>query len=187
MNLLKSKRALREEIKRLLSAQSVEERDSKSRVIQKKLFETPAFQSAGTVCFYVGLPMEVNTRPMIAEALELGKKVLAPLVDLENKELKLKEIHDLEKDLSPGTLGILEPSEKARTADLDEVECLIVPALAFDREGCRLGRGAGFYDRLLARLPHETMTIGLAFSFQVLPQIPLEYHDRPVDIVLTET
>ena len=183
---MKTKKALREEIKHLLSAQSVEERDSKSRVIEKKLFEAPAFKSAGTVCFYVALPMEVNTLPMIERALGMGKKVLAPLVDLENKELKLKEIHDLEKDLAPGALGILEPAAKARTADLSEVECLIVPALAFDAEGCRLGRGAGFYDRLLAGLSPKTVTIGLAFSFQVLPQIPLEHHDKAVKILLTE-
>ena len=173
-------------MKALLSAQSMEERDKKSRVIQKKLFQTPVFQNAGTVCFYVSLPMEVNTHPMIEESLRLGKRVLVVLVDLENKELKLKEIRDFRRDLTPGTLGILEPTAKTRSAELREAECLIVPGLVFDVKGHRLGRGGGFYDRLLAKLPAEVATIGLAFSFQVLPQIPLQDHDKAVQLVLTE-
>ena len=173
-------------MKGLLSAQSVEERDRKSRVIQEKLFNTPVFQSAGTVCFYVALPMEVNTHPMIIEALGMGKKVLVPLVDLENKELKLKEIRDFGIDLSPGKLGILEPVVKTRNADVREARCFIVPGLVFDVKGHRLGRGGGFYDRLLAKLPAKVSAIGLAFSFQVLSQIPHEEHDKAVDILLTE-
>ena len=180
------KKALRQEIRSLLSAQSAEERDQKSRAIQKKLFETPAFQRASTVCFYVSMPVEVDTHPMIERSLRSGQKVLVPLVDLENKELKLKEIRDLKTDLSPGILGILEPGAGTRDADLREAQCVVVPGLVFDLQGNRLGRGGGFYDRLLAGLPAKVATIGLAFSFQVLPKIPLEDHDRAVEIVLTE-
>jgi 5-formyltetrahydrofolate cyclo-ligase len=183
---VKTKKSLRQEIKDLLSAQSVEERDKKSRAIQKKLFGTPVFQRAGTVCFFVSMPMEVNTHPMIEEALRLGKTVLVPLVDLENKELKLKQIRDFRKDLSPGTLGILEPASGTKDVPAKDVECVIVPGLVFDGDGNRLGRGGGFYDRLLAGLPAKASTIGLAFSFQVLPNIPLENHDRSVGLVLTE-
>ena len=183
---MRTKKSLRREFRTLLSAQSMEERDRKSRVIQKKLFETPAFQSAGTVCFYVSLPMEVNTHPMIERALAVGKKVLVPLVDLENKELKLKEIRDLRKDLAPGTLGILEPVAGTKSADAREAQCFIVPGLVFDAEGHRLGHGGGFYDRLLGTLPPKVATVGLAFSFQVLPRIPFEEHDKAVGIVLTD-
>ena len=173
-------------MKALLSAQSMEERDAKSRVIHKKLFQTPVFKNAGTVCFYVSLPMEVNTHPMIEESLRLGKRVLVVLVDLENKELKLKEIRDLKKDLAPGILGILEPVPQTRTADVREAQCIIVPGLVFDPKGYRLGRGGGYYDRFLKTLPSQVATIGLAFSFQVLPEIPLQDHDSAVQIVLTE-
>ena len=183
---MSSKKSLRQEMRALLSAQSPEERDRKSRLIQKKLFNTPAFQRAGTVCFYVSLPMEVNTYPMIVEALHLGKKVLAVQVDWVKKELKLKEIRHLKKDLAPGILGIPEPVAGIPEVALEEARCFIVPALAFDAGGHRLGRGGGFYDRLLARIKPEVPTIGLAFSFQQLPQIPLEDHDRIVQIVLTD-
>ena len=170
----------------MLSSQSREERDRKSRLIQKKLFGAAAFQSAGTICFYVALPVEVDMHPMIDASLKMGKKVLVPLVDLENKEIKLKEIRDFQKDLAPGMLGIPEPKPGTRDADAGEVGCIIVPALAFDAKGYRLGRGGGFYDRFLSNLSPKVVTIGLAFSFQVFPQIPLEVHDRAVDIVLTE-
>lgn len=170
----------------MLSSQSAEERDQRSRAIEDKLFKTPAFQRASTVCFFVSLPAEVDTHPMIEKSLRSGKKVLVPLVDLENKEIKLKEIRDLKKDLSPGVLGILEPVAGTRDADVREAQCVVVPGLVFDPQGNRLGRGGGFYDRLLNRLSENVATIGLAFSFQVLPQIPQEDHDRAVGIVLTE-
>ena len=170
----------------LLLAQSAEDRTRKSQAIQEKLFRNPDFQKAGTVCFFVTQPKEVDTHPMIERALALGKKVLVPLVDLENKELKLKEVRDLRRDLKPGTMGILEPAASAPEVRFDEATCVIVPALAFDKKGHRLGHGGGFYDRLLSKLPATTRTLGLAFSFQVLPSIPLEDHDRAVNSVLTE-
>ena len=171
----------------LLLAQSREERDQRSRRIQQKLFEHAAFRKAGIVCFYVALPMEVNTHPMIEEALKMGKKVLVPLADLENKELKLYEIRDLAVDLAPGALGILEPlRDKTRQADVKEAECIIVPGLAFSATGARLGRGAGFYDRFLSKLSASTPKIALAFSFQVLPKIPQETHDHVINLVLTD-
>lgn len=174
-------------MKSLLSAQNKERRDSKSRLIQKKLFEHQAFCKASVVCFYVAMPVEVDTRPMIQEALKIGKRVLVPLADLENKELKLYEIRDLDTDLEVGALGILEPrKDRARLADAKEVDCVIVPGMAFDSQGHRLGRGGGFYDRFLSKFSAKTPKIALAFSFQVLPQIPQETHDQRVDIVLTE-
>ena len=174
-------------MRKKLKAQSLEERNRKSRLIQEKLFGLDAYRKARTVCFFVGLDEEVNTVPMIESSLSSGKRVLVPLTNLENKELKLFEIRDVRSDLAPGTLGILEPlAAKARKADAKEVECVLVPGLAFDKDHCRLGRGAGLYDRFLAALPASVSKVGLAFSFQVLPEIPQEDHDHPLDEVLTE-
>jgi 5-formyltetrahydrofolate cyclo-ligase len=183
---LRDKKSLRKEILSLLAGQSAEERDRKSLAIQEKLFRHPFFRKADTVCFFVSLPREVDTHPMIERALAEKKKVLVPRVDLENKELKLKEVRDLHRDLMPGVLGILEPQASAPDGRLDQIGCLIVPALAFDEKGYRLGRGGGFYDRLLSKLPVGAHTIGLGFSFQLLDSIPLEDHDRAVESVLTE-
>ena len=182
-----TKKSLRQEMRNQLRAQSLEERDAKSLLIQEKLFRLDAYRRARTVCFFVGLDDEVNTLPMMESSLSAGKRVLVPLTDLENKELKLFEIHELRSDLTPGTLGILEPDPaKAQKADAVDAECVMVPGLAFDLKNGRLGRGAGFYDRFLAGLPLSAFKVGLAFSFQVFPEIPQEEHDHPLDAVLTE-
>jgi 5-formyltetrahydrofolate cyclo-ligase len=169
-----------------LKAQGLEERDRKSRLIQEKLFKLDAYRNARTVCFFVGMDEEVNTVPMIEKSLSSGKRVLLPLSDLENKELKWYEVRDLRSELSSGALGILEPNAQAREADAADAECVVVPGLAFDSKNRRLGRGAGFYDRFLARLPKRARKVGLAFSFQVLADVPHETHDHAVDEVLTE-
>ena len=182
-----TKDSLRKEMKVRLSAQSAAEREAKSFKIQKKLFAFPAFQNAGSVWFYAALPSEVDTLPMIQAALQAGKKVLVPLTDLENKELSLFEIKDLKKDLRPGTLGIPEPRpEVARSARFEEADCVVVPGLVFDKAGHRIGHGAGFYDKSLAALLPRVPKIGLAFSFQVLQEIPQENHDQVLDTVLTD-
>ncbi len=182
-----TKKSLRQEMRTQLRAQSLEDRDAKSLSIQEKLFRLDAYRRARTVCFFVGMDDEVNTVPMIENALSDGKRVLVPLTNLENKELKLFEIRDIRQDLAPGVLGILEPDpSKAKKAEAAEAECVVVPGLAFDQKFGRLGRGAGLYDRFLASLSPSAFKVGLAFSFQVFPDIPQEEHDHPLDAVLTE-
>ena len=169
-----------------LKAQGLEERDRRSRLLESKLFKLDAFRKARTVCFFVGMDEEVDTVPMIAKALSSGKRVLLPLTNLENKELKWFEVRDLKAELAHGTLGILEPRPTAKPGDAKDAECVVVPGLAFDQSKRRLGRGAGFYDRFLASLPPHAFKVGLAFSFQVFPSIPHEAHDVPLDEVLTD-
>lgn len=182
-----TKKSLRQEIQSRLKAHGPQERDQKSLLIAKKLFAHDAFRKARTVCFFVGLDSEVHTVPMIEKAIRSGKRVLVPRTNLENKELKLFEIRDVLSDLKPGVLGILEPDPaKAKAALADEVECVAVPGLAFDKKKNRLGRGAGYYDRFLAGLPPSVFKVGLAFSFQVLPDIPFEDHDHQLNEVLTD-
>jgi 5-formyltetrahydrofolate cyclo-ligase len=182
-----TKKSLRQEIKARLKGHSAQERTQKSLLIEKKLFAHPAFRKARTVCFFVGLGSEVHTVPMIEKAIASGKRVLVPRTDLENKELKLFEVRDVRLDLKPGVLGILEPDPAhAKAVPADQVEVIAVPGLAFDKMNNRLGRGAGYYDRFLAGLPSSTLKVGLAFSFQVLPDIPYEDHDHRLDEVLTD-
>ncbi len=184
---MKTKKSLRREATLRLQALSPEERVQKSLRIQEKLFGLDAFRIARTVCFYVGTDTEVHTVPMIEKAIVLGKRVLVPRINLENKELKFFEIKDVRGDLAPGALGILEPDpRKAKTASLGEVECVIVPGLAFDAFKRRLGRGAGFYDRFLANIPSKVFKVALAFSFQIFPEVPCEDHDQLMDEVITD-
>lgn len=184
---MQTKKSLRQELKARLSAQLPEERAFKSLLIQRKLFGLDAFKKAGCVCFFVAMPFEVDTASMIDGALDLGKRVLVPLTDLENKELNLYEIKDRRSDLRPGTMGILEPMpERTRKAAVAEVDCIVVPGLVFDSRHYRIGHGAGFYDRFLKTLAPSVQKIGLGFSFQVLPEVPVEPHDVRLDAVLTD-
>ena len=184
---MQSKKSLRIKVRQRLDSQSPEACKKRSLRIQKKLFSLTAFKKAKSVCFYVSLPSEVDTIGMIDKALALGKHVFVPKANLENKELSLYEIKDRVKDLKKGAYGIMEPrAGRTRLACLEEVECLIVPGIAFDKKNRRLGRGKGYYDRFLGTFGSKILKIGLAFSFQVVAQIPVAAHDQPVDKVLTD-
>lgn len=170
-----------------LRAQDARLRRKKSRRIAEKLFSHAAFLRAKTVCFYVSLPSEVDTHPMIDRAIRMGKRVVAPLSDLENKELKLFEIKDRRKDLTKGRFGIWEPrADRKRRVSPKTLDWVIVPGVAFDRRKNRLGRGLGFYDRFLSRLTPRAVRAGLAFSFQIISRLPVERHDKTMHLIVTE-
>ncbi len=150
------------------------------------MFRLTAFRRAGTVCCYVALPYEVQTWRMIEEMLTLGKRVVGPVVHRRSKRLSLSEIRDPAADLTPGAFGVWEPrASRRRPVPLEDVDRVLVPGLAFDRRGHRLGHGLGYFDRLLARVPKTTPTVGLAFRFQLLKHLPAAPHDRAVQTVLT--
>ena len=183
---MQTKKSLREEMKEKLFSLSTEERVAKSLLIREKLFKEVLFKKAACVCFYVSLPTEVDTSVIIDDALVMGKRVVVPLSDLENKEVKLYQIKD-RGDLREGAWRVLEPiPEKTRAVAREEVDCVIVPGIAFDKRNNRLGRGRGFYDRFLQAFGAGTPKIGLAFSFQVVQEVPHESHDIPLDLILTD-
>jgi 5-formyltetrahydrofolate cyclo-ligase len=184
---MQKKESLRASIIQKIGTINSQDLENKSLIIKNKLLSQENFLKATCVAFYVSMPTEVDTRGMIDEALKLGKRVLVPLSNLENKELSLYEIFDRRKDLKKGAFGIMEPSpEKARLARLDEADCVIVPGVVFDKQNHRIGHGGGFYDRFLSRLSSQVPKIGLAFSFQVVQEIPAEAHDIKLDMVLTD-
>jgi 5-formyltetrahydrofolate cyclo-ligase len=182
------KQTLRQKIRQKLLLQNVKDRQKRSLIIEKKLFSLEAFKKAKLICFYVSLSSEVDTFSMIDRALKIGKEVVVPLTDVENKKLKLYQIKSRKKDLKEGAFGILEPDpKKTRLVDASTLDCVIVPGVVFDTHRHRIGRGRGFYDRFLEGLDPGILKIGLGFSFQVIQKIPNENHDQPVDLVLTDT
>lgn len=158
----------------------------KSRVILGKLLALEVFRSAKTIMSYVSFQGEVDTLAIIAEALKLGKRIAVPIVRKETKNIIPVLIEKL-SDCTPGSYGILEPRfDIAKMLLPEDLDLVIVPGVAFDTRGNRLGRGAGYYDRFLSGLPAATPVIGLGFDFQITAAIPgLERHDRPVTTVLT--
>lgn len=175
------KHKIRKTIKELMEKHSDLEKSEKSDIIKKKLFNEEMFKKAEVVMFYVSLKDEVDTLPMIDEALKAGKRVCVPVILKEEMKLIAGEIKDRKQDLEKQHFGIYQPKKhKVREVPLDDIDLVVVPGVAFDKNNVRLGRGHGYYDRFLSGLPSRTHTIGLCFQFQVLEDLPKHPHDVPV-------
>ncbi len=180
------KHKIREEIKYKFKAYSVLEKSRKSAIIKNKLFNEEGFKKANVVMFYVSLKDEVDTFLMIDEALKAGKRIAVPVIIKENKRLIAGEIHNRLEDLESQHFGIYQPrQDRVKEVPLEIRDLVVVPGVAFDRKNIRLGRGHGYYDRFLSGLPKRTKTIGLAFDFQVLEDLPQDPHDVPVSKIIT--
>ena len=181
-------------MKNLLRKKILEKRDSippferktKDVLIRNRLFNLQEFKTAKTILFYASFSTEVNTISMIEESFKMGKTVLVPKVDKERHRLRLYEIKDL-KDLSPGYMGIPEPSlPDKRLRQIDSVDLIIIPGAGFDYSGNRLGYGAGYYDILLSDIKKKVPFVALAYKEQLIDSIPSEMHDIKVDIIVTD-
>lgn len=182
---MSSKGTVRTEMRRLRQGLAPADREDRSRRIVERLCQVEAFRRAHRVLFYVAQGGEVETRPLIERWVAKGRKIILPRV--KGDGMVLVEVERLE-DLGPGYRGILEPKpDTGRRVSSEEVEVALVPGLAFDLEGNRLGRGGGHYDRVLAGIGPGALKIGLAFDFQIVERLPAEAQDIPVEIVVTET
>lgn len=180
------KTKIRAEVLRKLKSHKEEERLQKSSKIAKKLFLLSEFLKAKTVLFYLSFDGEVDTLRMIQDAIKQGKRVAVPVIKRDDRDIVPSILKDLETELMRGPYGVLHPkNEYIRPISLDTIDLVVVPGLAFDEAGNRLGRGMGYYDRFLSRLPKDVPTVGLAFDFQVIRDFPpLEPHDLSVSKVL---
>ena len=177
---------LRTTLIRRLKQQEEHERRRSSEAMWRKVVRLTAFRRARTVCCYVALPYEVQTWRMIEEMLKRGKRVVVPLVQPRTKQLLLSEVRDPTTELARGAFGVWEPVASARRpVPVRALDLVLVPGIAFDRRGHRLGHGHGYFDRFLARVPKATPTVGLAFRFQLLDRLPNAPHDLAVSRVLT--
>jgi len=164
-----------------LKTQKEEDRNRKSAQIKNKLFRTLAFKKAKKVMFYIPFGGEVDTRKMISQAQKLGKTVAVPYAHT-HRIIKPCVLHR-SAQLRKGLHGTDEPATK-RFMRLKDIELVVVPGLAFDTRGSRLGRGKGCYDYFLRRFPRRASSIGLAFDFQILPFVPATATDVSVDKVI---
>lgn len=168
-------------------AMSEQQRKNKSLKAVSNLKSLDEFSRAKCVMVYVSKEDEVDTIGLITDMLKSGKRVAVPFVDEERMELIPCEISTLE-ELAVGTFGVMEPDPgDLRIVNTEEIDVVVVPGMAFDRNCNRLGRGKGYFDRFLKRLKGGKKVIGLAFSEQVFDSIPVEENDVKVDIVITES
>ncbi len=184
----RAKSVIREEMIRVRGGLSDFERIEKSRQIARRLFELEVFRKSEAIFFFLSLPEEVQTEDMIREAFRLNKEVFVPLVDKEEGRLQVVRIPHLEIEFVRGEYEVQEPAPQWREISSPaRLDLVVAPGLAFDTSGSRIGYGAGYYDRLLSRIPAEAVRVGVGFDFQVLNSIPRMDFDMPVQFVVTET
>lgn len=164
-----------------------------SERICKSFMAQSWYAAANTVLWYLHCRTEVRTLPALTLALNGTQRIVVPycaLDELGQRVLGLWHLHSLD-ELQPGTWNILEPPKQRwqdaeRKVEPTELDVLMVPGVAFDRRGGRLGNGAGYYDRLLASLRPDALKVGVAFQSQLLADIVMQPHDQRMDFVLTE-
>lgn len=144
------------------------------------------FKRAMAIMVYAPLPMELDIRPLVDEALRAGRVVCVPRVGWEGRSLTPVAIRGMDDLVEGEKFGVREPRAGAQVVAKDILDLVIVPGLAFDATGGRLGRGAGFYDRFLSGLTPRAKKIGLAYEAQVFASVPLESQDVRLDAVVTE-
>ena len=173
------KSALRKSIRDQKRAMTEGQIQEKSRLLGEKLFACPAYRNATSIYGYLPYNQEVRTTPMLEQALKDGKRVAVP--KCYGDEMRFLWMEDLSL-VENGYAGIPEPIADTPVAD-DPTALVLMPGLAFDPEGHRIGYGGGFYDRFLAAEPTHP-TVALCYDFQMLPKLETEDHDIPIDLVL---
>lgn len=175
------KKALRREIGEKKRAMSAEEIEQASVRLANKFFETELYQNAQAIYAYLSYNQEVRTEGIIRRALLDGKRVAVPKVY--GEEMRFLWIEDLDH-IAPGAYNIPEPIADAPVAE-DPTALVLMPGLAFDPQGHRLGYGGGFYDRYLSEQPNHPL-VALCYGFQMLDHLDTESHDIPVDLVISD-
>ncbi len=190
---MKTKNEIRKEILNIRNNLSSELAEQKSRIIIDKIKDTEEYKNSKSIMVYMDFKNEVNTKAFINEALSEGKKIIIPYTDVEKVLIIPVEINSLD-DLVLCKFGYLEPKKEAlnNPYDIEKIELIIVPGVAFDKRKNRIGFGKGYYDKFLRNRNALTKEItlakafALAYEFQVFEEIPAEEHDIKMDKIFTE-
>jgi len=177
-----AKRAMRERINAALRAMSAEQRVAESSQIVAAITGWLGEFSGTPTTAMIFSPMvvEPDISPLVAALLARGWRVCAPSIDWPDGQMRAAVIADWQSDLVPARMGLKEPRKGLPLADPADIDLILVPGLAFDRSGGRLGRGKGYYDRFLATVPPSAVTIGMCFTCQIVERVPMNEHDWPV-------
>lgn len=158
----------------------------KSEKIQERLFNFANFKEANIVLLFVDRDIKLAYKTIVEHCLSKSKIVVLPAFDQKNFRMTLLKVDDY-GDLTGGPRGILEPNaSRCKKVPIDRVDIALIPGLAFDEKGGRIGSGDGFYDRLIPKLPITTRKVALACEEQIVQQVPMESHDKYVDIIVTD-
>ncbi|MFR7362934.1 MAG: 5-formyltetrahydrofolate cyclo-ligase [Terrisporobacter sp.] len=159
-----------------------------SDIITDKLLNLDCIKNAKNIMLYLDFNNEVSTYSLIKKLLNLGKIVSSPITLKEERKLIPSQITDLKNGIQYGAYNIREPKPECSPAiNIKDLDVVIVPAVAYDKNCYRLGYGGGFYDRFLENLRKDAVTIGIAFDLQIFDEVPKEPHDAQLDYIVTES
>ena len=187
LGLAEAKAAVRKTVLGRRDAMDAGARAALSRAIALDIVALGAYRRSRVVMAYVSFGSEFQTGDVIRHALDAGKTLVLPRINRATRALEMYEVREPARDLEPGVWGILEPGpDRCARVELDIVDVVLVPGLAFDARGRRLGYGGGYYDRLLGGLAARPPLVAGAFEAQMVGAVPIGAHEVPMDIVVTE-
>jgi 5-formyltetrahydrofolate cyclo-ligase len=181
-----AKSALRRQITAKLKALSDAERQERSARAVARLLAADFYARAKTVMAYASFSSEFPTAALLAAVLRDGKRLGLPRVDAAHVSMSVHAVADVDRELAPHALGFHEPHENLAGISVEQIDLLVVPGVGFDAQGNRLGRGAGYYDRFLAKPELRAVVCALAFECQLSDAIIPTAYDRPVQWIFTE-
>lgn len=180
------KHRIRKEMRRILAAIPPREAARKSFAASEALMATAEFGRARTVMAYLSFTHELDMDAVLQAALTDSKRIIVPRVQWEPRGLLPLELQSLTAGLEVSEYGIREP-QVGTPWPLEDIDLVVVPGLAFDRRGNRLGRGGGFYDIFLSQPQLRAIRCGIAYGEQLIDELPVEDNDLPVDMLVTDT
>jgi 5-formyltetrahydrofolate cyclo-ligase len=163
------------------------QKETKTKKIEDRLFDFANFLESKIILLYMNNISEVSSGNIIKRCFKYNKIVVLPAFDNENHQMKLLKIDTLDNSLIKGPRGVKEPDpNQCKLVPIDRIDIAIIPGIALDEKGGRIGTGEGYYDRFIPKLPVTTRKVALAFEDQIVPHIPTESHDKYVDIIITD-
>ncbi len=181
---MEGKRELRRSMLAARDSLSMDQRREFSLAIRDRFFRLPMVEAANTLMLFLAFGSEVDTWLILDEAVALGKLVVAPVCLPATKGLVLYSIKS-RAEAQPGHWGICEPRQLGEPMSPNTLDVVVVPGIAFDSAGNRLGYGGGYYDRFLLDIP-RAWKIGVCYDMQLVDSLPRASHDIPVDVIITE-
>lgn len=179
------KQQLRQQIRVWLSQVGPQQILDKSQLACRNLIETPEFQNAGTIMAFLSLPHETDTTPFILYAWQHAKIIAVPKVSWQQRHMIPVEINSLESGIATEAGGLRNPVTGV-PVPMDDIDLVVTPGLAFDRNGGRLGRGGSYYDRFFQNTELKAIRCGFVFSEQLVEKVPVTDRDQPVDMLVTD-
>jgi 5-formyltetrahydrofolate cyclo-ligase len=181
------KSELRDEITKKIAALPAKEITAKTKAIENRLFDFANFLEPKIALMYIHKNGEVQTTNILKRTYSYNKIVDLPAFNPSNFGMTLLKVDNLDTDLIDGPRGIPEPNEaRCKVVPIERIDIAIIPAIVLDEKGGRIGSGEGYYDRLIPKLAITTRKVAFAFEKQIIPQVPIESHDKHVDIIITE-